>query len=100
MEFAMLDSLSADALQACKLIRGWNDALVTGAVPPTPRSALAEAVIGVKRYLEREKADGKPIRQLEIAEQALATAEGVRSVMPFVFSAEAMEAAKRRKAMC
>ncbi|MFL6698689.1 MAG: hypothetical protein ACJ8GJ_16105 [Vitreoscilla sp.] len=96
----MLDSISADALRACKLIRGWNDALVTGAAPPTAPSALAEAVVGVKRYLEREKADGKPIRQLEIAEQALATPDGLRSVMPFVFSAEAMEAAKRRKAMC
>jgi hypothetical protein len=47
--------------------------------------------------LEREKAEGKPIRELEIAEHLLMTREGIRWVMPFVLSAELMEKSRRRK---
>jgi len=48
---------------------------------------------------QREKADGKPIHELEIAENLLTTCKGIRWVMPFELSAESMEASKRRKAM-
>lgn len=47
--------------------------------------------------MEREKAEGKPIRELEIAEHRLMTREGIRWVMPFVLSAGSMEKSRRRK---
>jgi hypothetical protein len=82
---------------ACKLIRQWNDAFVAQKGPDLPSASLVEAVADLKRYLELKKGDGKPIRELEVAEHLLVTREGVRWVMPFVISAESMEAHQRRK---
>lgn len=82
---------------ACKLIRQWNDSFVDQKSLDLPSAGLVEAVSDLKRYLELKKGDGKPIRELEIAEHLLVTREGVRWVMPFVISAESMESHQRRK---
>lgn len=87
-----------DIATACKTVHEWADIYSPdGKQRPTPPS-LIEAVSLIKAYLEREKADGKPIKELEIAPNLLCTREGVRWVMPFAMSAESMEATKRRKA--
>ena len=83
---------------ACKLIRKWKDAFVALESPDLPATDLVEAVADLKRYLEQKKGDGKPIRELEVAEHLLTTREGVRWVMPFVIIAESTEAHQRRKA--
>jgi hypothetical protein len=70
-----------------------------GATVSSVSTSLSEAVTVLKRYLENAKCDGKPIHELAISEHLLMTREGVRWVMPFVLSAESMEASKRRKAM-
>ena len=80
---------------ACKLIRQWNDAFVALESPDLPATGLVEAVADLKRYLELKEGDGKPIRELEVAEHLLVTREGVRWVMPFVISAESTEAHQR-----
>jgi hypothetical protein len=82
---------------ACKTVRAWAELFSNGQSRSTP-AGLPEAVAIIKGYLERDRADRNPIRELEIAEHLLATREGIRWVMPFVLSAESMEAAKRRKA--
>jgi hypothetical protein len=81
---------------ACKTVHRWNDLLEPGATGRSVPGGLPEAVAEIKCYLEREKADGKPIRELEIAEHLLMTREGIRWVMPFVLSAESMEKTRRR----
>lgn len=82
---------------ACKTVRAWHKLFSISESRSAPAS-LPQAVAVIKAYLEREKADGKPIRELEIAEALLMTREGTRHVMPFVLSAESIEAAKRRMA--
>ena len=88
-----------DIAEACKTVHRWAELLASHAPEGTAPGNLPEAVAEVKRYLEREKADGKPIRELQIAEHLLSTREAAQWVMPFALSAESMEAAKRRKAM-
>jgi hypothetical protein len=77
---------------ACKTIRAWNDLLTPGAVRRSVPGGLPEAVIELKRYLEVARGDGKPIRELDIPEQFLASPEALRRVMPFVVSAESIAA--------
>jgi hypothetical protein len=86
-----------DIFLACTTIRAWSDQLARHAPAPIAPGNLPDAVAELKRYLEHAKCDGKPIRALESAEFLLATREGVGSVMPFVQSAEAMEAWKRMR---
>ncbi len=86
-----------DIATACRTVHEWAELYYSGGRPRSTPGSLPEAVAVIKAYLEREKADGKPIVELVIAENLLMTREGVRWVMPFVLSAEAMEAAKRRK---
>ena len=88
-----------DIVEACKTVHRWAELLAANAPGGADPGNVPEAVAEVKRYLEREKADGKPIRELEIEEHLLTTREAARWVMPFVLSAESMEASKRRKAM-
>jgi hypothetical protein len=88
-----------DIVEACKTVRVWSELFAPGASGRSVPGNLLTAVATVKHYLENAKADGKPIRELEIAEHLLMTREGVRWVMPFVLSAESMEAARRRKAI-
>ena len=84
--------------EACKTVHRWAELLEPrssgGGVP----ASLSDAVATIKAYLEREKADGKPIRELEMTNDQLMSREGIRWVMPFVLSAESMEAMKRRAA--
>lgn len=87
-----------DIAEACRIVHQWFAFLEPGGSLRDRPGDLAGAVAQIKRYLEREKADGKPIRELEIPDHLLATMEGVRRVLPFVLSAESMENAKRRKA--
>ena len=95
----MADPERMQIQDACKLIRQWNTLFLATAAPPNAAQDLLDAVATLKRYLERAKGDGKPIRELEVDEYLLATREGVQWVMPFVLSAEAMEGSKRRAAM-
>ena len=88
-----------DIAEACKTVHRWAELFASNAPDGTDPGNLPEAVAEVKRYLEREKADGKPIRELQIAEHLLVTREAAQWVIPFVLSAESMEASKRRKAM-
>ena len=83
---------------ACKTVHRWRELMEPGSSGRSVPGGLSEAVAQIKLYLEREKADGKPIEELQIAEEVLTTRQGIRWVMPFVLSAESMEASKRRKA--
>ena len=83
---------------ACKTVHQWQELFEPGASGRRVPGNLIEAVAAIKAYLEREKADGEPIGELEVAEYLLMTREGVGWVMPFVLSAESMEASKRRNA--
>jgi hypothetical protein len=87
-----------DIAYACKTVHAWHDLFSMSGSRSTPAS-LPQAVAVIKAYLEREKADGKPIQELEIAEALLKTREATRYVMPFVLSCKSSEALKRRKAM-
>ncbi len=87
-----------DIAEACRTVHQWQEVFAPGgAVTGVPKN-LSEAVTVLKRYLEAAKCDGKPIHELAISEHLLMTREGVRWVMPFVLSAESMEASKRRNA--
>ena len=85
-----------EIVEACQTVHVWAELFAPGATGRSVPGNLLIAVATVKRYLENAKADGKPIRELEIAEHLLTTREGVRWVMPFVLSAESIEASKRR----
>lgn len=84
--------------EACRTVHQWQELFAPGATATTTPASLPKAIATLKSYLEREKADGKSIHELLIADHLLMTREGVQWVMPFVLSAESMEAAKRRKA--
>jgi hypothetical protein len=86
-------------VDACKTVRLWAELFEPGAAGRNAPGSLLDAVAEIKRYLENAKADGKVIQELVIAEHLLTTREGIRWVMPFVLSAESMEASKLRKAM-
>jgi hypothetical protein len=77
---------------ACKTIRAWNDLLTPGAAHRSVPGGLPEAVTELKRYLEVARGDGRPIPELDIPEQFLASPEALRRVMPFVLSAESIAA--------
>ena len=86
-----------DILQACRTLRHCNECFAMRRPPTLGDAAAADALLTLKLYLERMKADGKPIRELEVAPPLLYTREGMQWVMPFVLSAEAMLAHERRK---
>ena len=88
-----------DIAEACKTVHAWNDRLSCDPAAWSDPGILQGAVAEVKRYLENARGDGKPIQELRIAEHLLTTREGLRWVMPFVLSVEAIEASKRRKTM-
>ena len=88
-----------DITEACGTIRRCNDALGLRHPLPTSEAELGHAVRTLKVFLERAKADGKSICELEVADYLLCTAEGMRWVMPFLLSAEGMLAYERRKQM-
>jgi len=88
-----------DISNACNTVRLWEEFFSKSSTIEVPTGDLGAAVKEIKRYLEYEKADGKPIRELEIADHLLLTREGVRWVMAFVLSAESMEASRRRKTL-
>ena len=79
-----------DIGEACKVICQWNNVFATGRTAPVQPRQLAGAVAELKRYLE-ERQDGIPIPELALADHVLLTPEGVRTVMPFVARAEAIE---------
>ena len=85
-----------DIGRACKTVRLWDDLFVTGRTAAVQPENLGLAVAEVKRYLETARADGKPIRELEIPDHILLTPEGVHFVMPFVVSAESFESGRGR----
>lgn len=86
-----------DIHQACHTLRHCNEAFAMRRQPSLGDTDAAAAVLALKHYLERAKSDGKPIRELEIAPALLYTGEGMRWVMPFVLSAEAMLAHEKRR---
>ena len=86
-----------DIHQACHTLRHCNESFAMRRQPALSDADAIAAVQAVKHFLERAKADGKAIRELEIAPPLLFTREGLRWVMPFVISAEAMLAHERRR---
>ncbi len=86
-----------DITTACSAIRQCNNAFAVSKKPSVDAKAAALSVVTLKQYLERARADGKPIRELDMSEGALWTPEGIRWVMPFVLSAEGLLAHERRK---
>lgn len=86
-----------DILQACATLRHCNECFVMRRPPTLGEADASDAVLTLKRFLERMKADGKPIRELEIAPPLLYTPAGMQWVLPFVLDAEAMLAHERRK---
>jgi len=87
-----------DIAEACRTVHQWQEVFAPGVTASSVPQSLSEAVAVLKQYLENAKCDGKPIRELAISEHLLMTREGVRWVIPFVLSAESMEASKLRKA--
>ena len=81
-----------DIGSACKTVRLWEDLFTTGRTAAVQPENLGLAVAEVKRYLENARGDGQPIRALEIPGHILLTPEGVARVMPYVLSAESLEA--------
>lgn len=81
-----------DIDHACQTIRAWNDFLTPGTARRSVPGGLPEAVAELRRYLESARGDGHPIRELDIPEPFLASAEALRIVMPFVLSAESLAA--------
>jgi hypothetical protein len=88
-----------DIAEACRTVHQWQEVFAPGSAVSVVPKNLFEAVAVLKGYLEKAKCDGKPIHELAISEHLLMTREGVKWVMPFVLSAESMEATKRRKVM-
>jgi alcohol dehydrogenase class IV len=86
-----------DILQACRTLRHCNEAFAMRQNPSLSDGDAVRAVQSLKHFLERARADGKPIPELEIAPPLLYTREGMQWVMPFVLSAEAMLAHERRR---
>jgi hypothetical protein len=86
------DSIDA----ACDLLRRCNESCLARGPFRCGVDALSAAATTLKSYLEAARSDGKPILELDIASHLLATPEGMRWVMPFVLSAESMEASRRR----
>ena len=85
-----------EILEACKMLRQCNERFCMRQEPAIGSHEASMAVQALKSFLERARADGKPIQELDIAESLLFTPEGLRWVMPFVISAEGMLAYKRR----
>jgi len=83
-----------DIGEACKIVRQWAELFASGATGSVHPGNLAKAVPVVKRYLENARGDGKPIRELEIAEHLLMTRECVLWILPFVLSAETIQASQ------
>ncbi len=81
-----------DIAYACKTIRAWNDLLNPDATRRNVPGNLPDAVAELKRYLERARGDGRPIFELSIPEPLLTSSESLRGVMPYVLSAESIEA--------
>ena len=81
---------------ACMTIRGWKAVFEPGATGGVSPGDLATAVAELKDYLESHMAAGDPIRELDIADNLLATRQGIRWVMPFVLTAESLQAADGR----
>ena len=82
---------------ACEVIRQCNVGFVYGRPLPEARNkGVVEALGLLKKFLETARADGESIHELEIADNLLCTASGMKWVMPFVQSAEAIEASMRR----
>jgi hypothetical protein len=88
-----------DILHACEAVHRWAELLSPGSSGGLSPGSLTGAVAEIKRYLENARGDGKRIRELEVKDDLLMTREGIRWVLPFVLSAESMEASKRRRAM-
>ena len=86
-----------DIAKACRTLRQCNDSYVLGSAMPGTCSEVAEAVRVLNAFLERARGDGKPIRELGLADALLCTPDGMRLVMPFVFSAESIAAVSKRR---
>ena len=85
-----------DIAEACRTVNHWQEVFAPGSTANTVPKSLSEAVTVLRHHLENARCDGKPIDELAISEHLLMTREGVRWVMPFVLSAESMEASKHR----
>jgi hypothetical protein len=83
-----------DISSACKTVRAWGDLLRRDAEGRREPESLSSAVGEIRRYLELAVADGRPLVELAVGEHLLSTPEGIRWVMPFVLSAEGIEAGK------
>ncbi len=86
-----------DIMQACNTIRHCNDRFLMRQPPVATEADVAEAVRAVKHYLERARSDGKSVRELEIADDLSCSPDMIRSVMPFVLSAEGLIAYECRR---
>ena len=95
-DFALHARLEMDIDASCRVVRQCNDAFIYGKSFEGSSGSVVEAVWIVKRYLEGVRADGKPIRELEMPDSLLCTPEGMRRAMPFVLSVESMRGWSRR----
>lgn len=77
-----------DITEACMTLRACEAAFGEGREPKVMPFELELAVHAIKRFLEAERPDACPIRELEIDEQLLFTRVGVHYVMPFVRDVE------------
>ncbi|MEP6505001.1 MAG: hypothetical protein ABJD97_16790 [Betaproteobacteria bacterium] len=85
-------------VNACQALRQCNDSFVFGTPMDGSHHEVVEAVRVVKTYLEDVRCDGKSIRELCLTDHSLCTPEGMKQVMPYVFSAESLAAISRRRA--
>lgn len=86
-----------DITQACKTIRHCNDRYCSRLTPTVDNADALEAVLTLQRYLQQVRGDGKTIHELQLEERFLCSPQGMRSVMPFLLSAESLLATERRK---
>lgn len=87
-----------DIVKACQTIRQCNDSFVFKVPMRGTYGEVVAAVRVVKAYLEQVRGDGKTIRELGLSDCLLCTPEAMAQVMPFVFSAESIAAAAKRRA--
>ena len=81
---------------ACRIIRQCNDSFVYRTPFEGNWAPVFEAVAIVKSHLEGIRTDGKSIKELEISDYLLCTAQGMRWVMRYVSRVEAMRGWGRR----
>ena len=77
-----------DIQEACRTLRVCNEAFAERRQPYVRSAVAAKAVQVLKSHLQAVRADGRRIRELELAERVMFTPEGITGVMAYVLLAQ------------